>query len=195
MILGLLVAAPVSAQTATNTATRTATVTATPVDTSTRTYTPTATRTVPPTRTAKSTNTATPVSTSTPVPPSTVTRTATSVPTATLTPILKEVNSGNAGCLVLTDTPALVGNKNKRLAFAYWSPTGTIWCGYNYPTLSKTPGPASGAMYTQNGGLVRCQAQDLPLYCLGTGQTVCWDEVILATPSATATTAPTNTPA
>lgn len=178
-ILGML-ASPVFAQTPANSFTPTQTPTITP------TGTRTATRTIPPTKTRTSTATAL-SATSTPTgAPATSTPVNTVTATATLTPVLSQVDHGQAGCAALSDTPTEIGSSTKRMSLAYWAATGPIWCGYN-TSINKTPGPTSGAKYATSQGLVRCKSQDLKLYCLGNGGTVCWDEVIEATPTPTPT--------
>lgn len=120
-------------------------------------------------------------------------QTSTPLPTATPTPVLRVVVRSNAGCLVLTDTPTAVGSSERRECIIFWAQTGPIYCGYEpIASLSKTPGPNSGAQYATGQGINRCSAADATLRCFGTGGTVCWDEVFNATPTATATA--TNTP-
>lgn len=161
--------------------------------TDTPTLTPTVTRTVPPTRTPTPTFTATSTATATATPVATNTMTATQTATRTVTPVLVLVPDSNAGCLVLTDTPTALGSSNRRECIIFWAQTGPAYCGYDpIASLSKTPGPNSGAQYATGQGINRCSAADATLYCFGTGGTVCWDETYNATPTVTAT--PTNTP-
>jgi hypothetical protein len=189
--------------TATSTVTQTPTITATATRTLTGTVTATGTRTftVSATPSPVWTNTPGPTAPPTSTRTNTLTPTVTATPTRTLTPNTLEVAASHAGCLFLSATPQAVGTSNRRFAFAFWPNGGEAWCGYSTSTLSRTPGPASGAHYADGQTRDKCQCQDSTLYCIGDPTTqVCWDEcgnvtpTSTQTPTATPTATPTNTP-
>lgn len=200
LLIVVLWAAPLAAQTntPTDTPTQTPTTTLTSSATATATVTSTATRTVALTKTplseATNTRTHTPTRTSTTQPntptlaantPSrTATRTATA--TATRTPINQSVSSSSAGCLQLTFEPQAIGQPGHRRGLSFWAWGAEMWCGYNEATLSIVAGPDSGAHYSDGQGLSRCACQDADLFCIGSGL-VCWDQCADVTPTATAT--------
>lgn len=69
-----------------------------------------------------------------------------------------------------------------------------MWCGYQSGTLSRTPGPSSGAHYTDGQGLSKCDCQDGTLYCIGDNTVqACWDQCADSTPTITATATATAT--
>lgn len=204
ILWGLLVAAPAGAQLATSTPTKTSTATGTVTQTGTSTatgtvtqtptatatgtatFTSTATRTLPPTKTITATRTSTATYTATPTPTATVTNTATATATVTVTGNIPVVPDGNAGCVVLSATPQLIGRAGLRQSLVYWASTGPASCGYD-TNLSLTPGAGTGAIYETGRTLQRCKGAAMPLYCVGTGATVCFDELVESTPTATAT--------
>lgn len=185
-------------RTSTNTATATITNTPTRTSTGTRTVTPTRTPlsvdTATATRTATRTSTHTPTFTATGTITLTPTRTNTTAPTNTITPISPLVSYSNAGCLVLSATPQLVGGGARRRGLTFWANGGEAWCGYEFSVLSRTPGPHSGAHLADGQSVNKCNCQDAPLYCLGDNTVqVCFDECADTTPTATATASPTPT--
>lgn len=170
--------------TVTSTSTRTATGTKTPLSEDTATKTSTSTRTSTPTSAAVSTQTSTRTRTITPTP----------APTNTATVAVPLVGDAKSGCVVLGATPQALGGGTRRRGMSFWPIGGSMWCGYNFLTVSRTPGPNSGGEYSEGMMMNKCECQDKIVYCIGDNTVkACFDECADNTPTPTATASATPT--